>query len=165
MTRDLGKFKAFCEEKKKKTERFRSLNERVNNEIIRLQKEQQSLHSEEEELKAKLKGKNIAVNDIKGMRTKHEADEQKCADLMAHLEDHRQLYSQKVEILNKLKEKVRKEVDEFNSRARKLFSYGPHSQDISIAYNPNGTTVEEMTSININETIIVSTGVEKKHAL
>ncbi|CEP12112.1 hypothetical protein [Parasitella parasitica] len=154
LTVDIAKFRAYCEKMQKRVSKYQKLSQIVKDEIKRLRKENQPVKLELEALEARLNEKNISVKDLKEKNVKSQESKTKLAELTAYSQDRKTVYNQKVEILSKLKEKVRTEVENYNVKVKKLFPSVMQHQDMLITYNSDGTTMNDMISVDINQTVI-----------
>ncbi|KAI8646522.1 HEC/Ndc80p family-domain-containing protein [Parasitella parasitica] len=154
LTVDIAKFRAYCEKMQKRVSKYQKLSQIVKDEIKRLRKENQPVKLELEALEARLNERNVSVKDLKEKNTKAQETKTKLAELTAYSQDRKAVYNHKTEILSKLKEKVRAEVENYNIKVKKLFPSVMQYQDMLITYNSDGTTMNEMISVNINQVII-----------
>lgn len=155
LTRDGAKFQTYCQEKRKRVEKYRSINKVVENEVKRLDSENQRLEQQKAELEEKLKGKNVSLATLETMAKEHEAEMKRCADLTAHLETRRIAYNEKMETLNIQRDRVCKQVDEFNAKVKKLFPTDQQQHELLLVYNPGATAANEMLSYDVDQKLIV----------
>jgi len=127
----------------------------VEDEVKRLENENQRIEQQKAELEDKLKEKNVSLATLESLAKENEAEKKLCADLTAHLEERRLAYNEKMEALNLSRDRVRKQVDEFNSKVKKLFSSGPEQDDLLLVYNPDATAANEMLSYNVDSKLLV----------
>lgn len=127
----------------------------VEDEVKRLENENQRIEQQKAELEDKLKEKNVSLATLESLAKENEAEKKLCADLTAHLEERRLAYNEKMEALNLSRDRVRKQVDEFNSKVKKLFSSGPEQDDLLLVYNPDAAVANEMLSYNVDSKLLV----------
>ncbi|KAL9557569.1 hypothetical protein PS6_001777 [Mucor atramentarius] len=154
LTRDITKFRTYCQEKRKRVEKYRNINKVVEDEVKRLENENQRIEQQKAELEDKLKEKNVSLATLESLAKENEAEKKLCADLTAHLEERRLAYNEKMEALNLSRDRVRKQVDEFNSKVKKLFSSGPEQDDLLLVYNPDAAVANEMLSYNVDSKLL-----------
>ncbi|GAN03177.1 hypothetical protein MAM1_0035d02628 [Mucor ambiguus] len=151
LTRDGAKFRNYCQEKRKRVEKYRSINKVVEDEVKRLDSENHKLEQQKAELEEKLKEKNVPLATLESLVKEHEAETKRCADLTAHLETRRLAYNEKVETLMVLRDKVRKQADEFNTKVKKLFPTVQEQHEFLLVYNPGATTANELLSYDVDQ--------------
>ncbi|OAD00106.1 hypothetical protein MUCCIDRAFT_83526 [Mucor lusitanicus CBS 277.49] len=154
LTRDTAKFRNYCQEKRKRVEKYRSINKVVEDEVKRLDNENQILEQQKAELEEKLKEKNVSLAALESLAKEHEAEMKRCADLTAHLETRRLAYSEKTQTLTILRDKVRQQVDEFNTKVKKLFPTGSEQHEFLLVYNPGATAPNEELSYDVDQKLI-----------
>ncbi|KAK4512357.1 uncharacterized protein ATC70_003055 [Mucor velutinosus] len=154
LTRDGAKFQNYCQEKRKRVEKYRSINKVVEEEVKRLDNENQRLEQQKAELEEKLREKNVSLATLESLAKEHEAEKKRCADLTAHLETRRLAYNEKMDTLTALRDRVRKQVDEFNTKIKKLFPSGQEQHELLLVYNPGATATNQMLSYDVDQKLI-----------
>ncbi|KAL9536624.1 hypothetical protein MBANPS3_012505, partial [Mucor bainieri] len=154
LTRDGAKFRTYCQEKRKRVDKYKGINKVVQDEVLRLDSESKKLEEQKAELEAKLTEKQVSLKALESMAKQHEQEVTRCAELTTHLETRRLAYNEKMETLTALRDKVRKQVDDFNVKIKKLFSATQEQQEFMLMYNPGATSADEMLSYDVKQKLI-----------
>lgn len=136
-------------------EKYRSINKVVEDEVERLDNENQKLEQQKAELEEKLHEKNVSLADLESLSKEYDAEKKRSTDLTAHLETRQLAYNEKMETLTVLKDKVRRQVDEFNAKVKKLFPMGQEQHEFLLVYNPGAKTANEMLSYDVDQKLMV----------
>ncbi|OBZ85111.1 Kinetochore protein ndc80 [Choanephora cucurbitarum] len=151
LAKDIGKYKAYIEEKTKKINKYKSMVERAGEEKKRLEQQLQNIQQQVEASRAKMAEKNVSEEELTAVYERVKVLEKEHAELGKTAEESRQAYQEKTSKLNRYKEQVEKLVEEYNQKARALDSSILQGENILIQYNPSGKTLKEKTDVDIEE--------------
>ncbi|RCH93907.1 kinetochore-associated Ndc80 complex subunit ndc80, partial [Rhizopus stolonifer] len=141
LVKDIGKFKAYIEEKVKKVSKYKNMVERAGEEKKRLEHQLENLNQQIQASRDKLAEKNISEEELVAMYQKTKALEKEYAELERTAEESRQ---------------KQKGVSEYNQKARTVDLSVLEGENILIEYNPLGKTLKEKTSIDIEEQLLIT---------